>query len=200
MIERSAGSSKHAPMSWTPLSRTETERRKDRWTQRTEIEPTPMKHTRRWNGGRAEASSRVRSTLPARIELEAWTKPELIKRWWVPKSSASPAFLRNGCSCRGHVPLRVRPRCLRADGVLRQVHRSGAVSHPSGRMRKVTKVAGHHSDLRGARRQNAPRHHELYPSKEALDAAGAGTADATVETFVQLDELLVTLGAGAGAS
>jgi hypothetical protein len=37
--------------------------------------------------------------------------------------------------------------------------------------------------------------HELYPSKEALDAAGTGAADATVETFAQLDELLVTLGA-----
>jgi uncharacterized protein YndB with AHSA1/START domain len=42
--------------------------------------------------------------------------------------------------------------------------------------------------------------HELYPSKEALDAAGTGSADATVETFAQLDELLVTLGASAGRS
>ena len=33
---------------------------------------------------------------------------------------------------------------------------------------------------------------ELYPSKEALDAAG-GAADAMPETFAQLDELLVTL-------
>jgi len=32
--------------------------------------------------------------------------------------------------------------------------------------------------------------HELYPSKEALDAAGTGAADVTVETFAQLDELL----------
>ena len=35
--------------------------------------------------------------------------------------------------------------------------------------------------------------HELYSSKEALDAAGTGAADAMVETFAQLDELLVTL-------
>ena len=34
---------------------------------------------------------------------------------------------------------------------------------------------------------------ELYPSKEALDAAGTGAADVTHETFGQLDELLVTL-------
>jgi uncharacterized protein YndB with AHSA1/START domain len=34
---------------------------------------------------------------------------------------------------------------------------------------------------------------EVYPSKEALDAAGTGSADATHETFAQLDELLATL-------
>jgi hypothetical protein len=37
---------------------------------------------------------------------------------------------------------------------------------------------------------------ELYPSKEALDAAGAGGADATNETFAQLDEVLVALPRG----
>jgi len=35
--------------------------------------------------------------------------------------------------------------------------------------------------------------HELCPSKEALNAAGTGAADAMGETFEQLDELLVTL-------
>jgi uncharacterized protein YndB with AHSA1/START domain len=40
--------------------------------------------------------------------------------------------------------------------------------------------------------------HELHPSKDALDAAGTGAADATVETFAQLDDLLLTLGASAG--
>jgi uncharacterized protein YndB with AHSA1/START domain len=33
--------------------------------------------------------------------------------------------------------------------------------------------------------------HELYPSKEALDAAGTGAADIMSETFEQLDELLI---------
>ena len=40
--------------------------------------------------------------------------------------------------------------------------------------------------------------HELYPSKEALDAAGAGAADMMSETFEQLDELLGTLGTSVG--
>ena len=39
---------------------------------------------------------------------------------------------------------------------------------------------------------------ESYPSKEALDAAGTGSADAMAETFNQLDELLVALGESAG--
>jgi uncharacterized protein YndB with AHSA1/START domain len=39
---------------------------------------------------------------------------------------------------------------------------------------------------------------ESYPTKEALDAAGTGAADAMVETFDQLDELLVVLGESSG--
>jgi uncharacterized protein YndB with AHSA1/START domain len=42
--------------------------------------------------------------------------------------------------------------------------------------------------------------HELYPSKEALDAAIAGMEGGMPETFEQLDELLVALGASAGRS
>jgi uncharacterized protein YndB with AHSA1/START domain len=38
--------------------------------------------------------------------------------------------------------------------------------------------------------------HERYASKEALDASG-GAVEATAETFAQLDELLLTLGASA---
>ena len=38
--------------------------------------------------------------------------------------------------------------------------------------------------------------HDLYPSKEALDAAiASGSTGGTSEQFAQLDELLVTLGA-----
>ena len=42
---------------------------------------------------------------------------------------------------------------------------------------------------------------ELYPSKEALDdAIASGRTDGCAETFEQLDELLVTLGASVGRS
>ncbi|HXE60307.1 MAG TPA: SRPBCC domain-containing protein [Gemmatimonadaceae bacterium] len=39
---------------------------------------------------------------------------------------------------------------------------------------------------------------ERHPSKEALDAAGTGAVQALVETFDQLDELLVALGESSG--
>ena len=43
--------------------------------------------------------------------------------------------------------------------------------------------------------------HDLYPSKEALDdAIASGSTGGTSETFEQLDELLVTLGASVGRS
>jgi uncharacterized protein YndB with AHSA1/START domain len=42
--------------------------------------------------------------------------------------------------------------------------------------------------------------HELYPSKEALDGAIAGMEGGMPETFEQLDQLLVTLGASVGRS
>jgi uncharacterized protein YndB with AHSA1/START domain len=42
--------------------------------------------------------------------------------------------------------------------------------------------------------------HELYPSKEALDAVIAGMEGGMRETFEQLDELLVTLDASVGRS
>ena len=39
---------------------------------------------------------------------------------------------------------------------------------------------------------------ESHPSKEALDAAGTGAAEAMIETFDQLDELLVAVGESTG--
>jgi len=36
---------------------------------------------------------------------------------------------------------------------------------------------------------------EIYPTKEALDAAGTGAQEAMAETFGQLDELLASLAA-----
>ena len=54
---------------------------------RRESEPTPMKN-RTTVERTSERELVVTRTFdaPARIVFEAWTKPELFRRWWVPKS------------------------------------------------------------------------------------------------------------------
>src|SRR5678816_2610729 len=53
----------------------------------TETEPTPMTNPTTVER-KSERELVVTRTVngPARIVFEAWTKPELFKRWWVPKS------------------------------------------------------------------------------------------------------------------
>ena len=100
---------------------------------RRESEPTPVKNPTTVER-KSERELVVTRTFngPARIVFEAWTKPELLKRWWAPKSFGV-SFLSCEADVRvgGHVPFRVRPPCLRAaDGVLRQVHRSDTALAP----------------------------------------------------------------------
>src|SRR3954469_25827948 len=54
---------------------------------RRESEPTAVKN-RTTVERKSERELVVTRTIngPARIVFEAWTKPELLKRWWVPKS------------------------------------------------------------------------------------------------------------------
>src|SRR5439155_25240873 len=54
---------------------------------RREGEPTPMKN-RTTVERKSERELVVTRTFngPARIVFEAWTRPELLKRWWAPKS------------------------------------------------------------------------------------------------------------------
>ena len=54
---------------------------------RTESEPTPVKNLTTVER-KSEREFVVTRTFngPARLVFEAWTKPELLKRWWVPKS------------------------------------------------------------------------------------------------------------------
>ena len=136
---------------------------------------------------------------PARIVFEAWTKPELIKRWWVPKSMGIPLRscemdVRVGGKYRfvfGHdasKPMAFFGRYIEVTPYSRLVWTNE--ESDDGAVTTVTFEEQDGKTLLAMR--------ELYPSKEALDAAGTGAADATVETFAQLDELLVTLGASVG--
>ena len=161
-------------------------------------EPTLMKN-RTTVERKSERELVVTRTVngPARIVFEAWTKPELFKQWWVPKSMGM--FLR-ACEMDvrvgGTYRLEFEPEGMAFFGTYLDVtphSRLVWTNEEGGEGGPVTTVT---FEEQGG--QTLLVLHELYPSKEALDAAGTGAADAMVETFAQLDELLVTLGAKRG--
>jgi uncharacterized protein YndB with AHSA1/START domain len=171
---------------------------------RRESELTPMKN-RTTVERKSERELVITRTMngPARILFEAWTKPELFKRWWVPKSCGVSLL-----SCEMDV---------RVEGKYRLVFDHGA-SEPMafyGRYIEVTP----HSRLVWTNEEGADGGqvttvtleeqggktllvlHELYHSKEAVDAAlASGAVDGMPETLEQLDELVVTLGASVARS
>ena len=162
---------------------------------RRESEATPMKN-RTTVERKSERELVVTRTFngPARIVFEAWTKPELFKRWWVPKSMGMSLL-----SCEmdvrvgGKYRLEFEPDAMAFFGTYLEVtphSRLVWTNEEGGDGGPVTTVT---FEEKGGKTLLVM--HELYPSKEALDAAGTGAADAMVETFAQLDELLVTLGA-----
>jgi len=166
---------------------------------RRESEPTPMKN-RTTVERKSEREIVVTRTFngPARIVFEAWTKPELFKRWWVPKSMGMSLL-----SCEMDVRVGGRYRLEFSHegseaaffGTYKEVtpHSRLVWTNEESEDGAITTVTFEEKDGKTLLAM-----HELYPSKEALDAAGTGSADAAVETFAQLDELLVTLGTSAG--
>lgn len=128
---------------------------------------------------------------PARLVFEAWSKPELFKRWWVPKSMGMT--LR---SCEMDVRTGGRYRLNFGDGMdffgryieVTPPSRIVWTNEEGGADGSVTTVT-----LTEKGGKTLLVMSEVYPSKAALDAAGTGAQDATHETFAQLDELLVEL-------
>ncbi len=137
---------------------------------------------------------------PARIVFEAWTRPELFKQWWVPKSMGM--FLR---SCEMDVRVGGRYRLVFGDDGENPAEFFGRYLEvtPHSRLVWTNDEAGDSGSVTTVTFEEQGGKtllvlHELYPSKEALDAAGTGAADAMPETFEQLDELLDTLSANVG--
>ena len=132
---------------------------------------------------------------PGRIVFEAWTTPELLKRWWAPKS-----FGISFVSCEVDA---------RTGGAYRFVFRHPASEQPMEFFGRYIEVVPHSrlvwtNEERGeggqvttvtfeeSGRTTLVVMHELYPSKEALDdAIASGSTSGFGETFEQLDELLV---------
>jgi uncharacterized protein YndB with AHSA1/START domain len=139
---------------------------------------------------------------PARAVFEAWTKPELLKRWWAPKSTrmsliSCEADLRVGGRYRFEFGHEAFPKPMAFFGRYIEVtpHSRLVWTNEESDDGAVTTVT---FEEKGGKTLLVM--HELHPSKESLDAAIAGMEGGMPETFAQLDELLVTLGASAGRS
>jgi uncharacterized protein YndB with AHSA1/START domain len=132
---------------------------------------------------------------PARIVFEAFTRAELFRRWWVPKSMGMTLL---SCEMDARVGGKYRlefdvgaPEPAAFFGTYIEVEPSSRLAwtnEEDGEGGPVTTVT---FEEEGGRTRVVL--HERYPSKEALDAAGTGATDAMAETFGQLDELLAAL-------
>jgi uncharacterized protein YndB with AHSA1/START domain len=139
---------------------------------------------------------------PARIVFDAWIKPDLLKRWWAPKSFgisfiSCEADVRAGGTYRfvfGH-PASERPMEFFGRYIEVRPHsRLVWTNDEGGEGGAVTTVT---FEERSA--ETLVVMHDLYSSKEALDGAiASGSTNGFSEAFEQLDELLVTPGASVG--
>ncbi len=131
---------------------------------------------------------------PAHLVFEAWITPELFKQWWVPKSLGMTLL-----SCELDVRVGGKYRLEFAHGESRAAF-FGTYKEvtPNSRIVWTNEESEEGSVTTVTFTEQGGKTvlvvHELYPSKDALDAAG-GASDAMAETFDQLDDVLVTLGA-----
>jgi len=138
---------------------------------------------------------------PARLVYEAWTRAELLERWWAPKS-----FPISLLSCETDVRVGGRYRLLFGyEGSTMEFfgryldvtpHSRLVWTNDEGDGGTVTTVTFEETDGR-----TLLTVHDRYPSKEALDEAiASGSTSGMPESLDQLDELLVELGASAKGS
>lgn len=131
---------------------------------------------------------------PVRLVFEAWTKAELFRRWWVPKSYGLTLL-----SCEMDVRVGGQYRLVFLhEGSQMEFFGTYVEVTPNARLvwtneegdRGTTVTTVTFEEIAG---KTLVVVHDLYPSKEAVDTGSAG---AMPETFDQLDELLASLGAG----
>ena len=164
-----------------------------------ESEPAPMK-SRTTVERKSERELVITRTSdgPARLVFEAWTRPDLLKRWWAPRSTGMSLL-----SCEADVRVGGKYRFeFGREGSKPVMAFFGKYIEvvPNARLVWTNEESddGAVSTLTFAEKDGKTLLvlHEIYPSKEALDASIEGMEGGMPETFAQLDELLVTLGAG----
>jgi uncharacterized protein YndB with AHSA1/START domain len=131
---------------------------------------------------------------PARLVFDAWTKPELFKRWWAPRSlgmhlRSVELDVRTGGTYRLEFGEDPASSMAFFGKYIEVVPNSKIVwtNDEGGEEGSVTTVTLEEQDG-----QTLLTFRELYPSKEALEA-NAGAEGAMPEQFDQLDKLLASM-------
>ena len=129
---------------------------------------------------------------PAHIVFEAWSKPELFKQWWVPKSAGMSLLscdmdIRTGGAYRLEFSHPAFDQPMVFFGTYKEVM-------PQKRLVWTNEESDQGAVTTVTFEENAGKTlvtlHERYPTEAALDEALAGSAEGLPEQFAQLDELL----------
>lgn len=163
---------------------------------RSEGEAAPVKHHTQVER-KSDLELIVTRTVnaPARLVFEAWTRADLFRKWWVPRS-----FGLNLLSCEMDVRVGGQYRLVFLhDGATMEFFGTYLEVAPPSRLvwtneegdsgKTITTVT---FEERAGRTLVVV--HDRHPTKEALES---GATAAMPEAFDQLDELLATLGSGA---
>jgi len=133
---------------------------------------------------------------PVKMVFDAWSKPELFKLWWAPKSNPFALLscemdVRTGGGYRLAFGRDGAEAMVFFGKYLEVIPPARIVwTNDEGEDGAVTTVT---FEDRDGRTRLVMR--ELYPSKEALDESFIGMEDAMPEQFAQLDDLLASLAA-----
>ena len=160
---------------------------------RSEMERSPTKN-RTTAERKSEREMVITRTInaPARIVFEAWTKAELFKQWWVPKSAGLTLLscemdVRVGGKYRLVFKHPAAPDGMAFFGTYVEVVPCSRLAWTNDEAGDAGQVSTVTFDEKAGK--TVVVMHELYPSKEALEAA-LGSYDGMSETFDQLEDVI----------
>lgn len=132
---------------------------------------------------------------PARVVFQAWVKPDLFKRWWIPKAMGMTVLacemdVRTGGGYRLEIAHPASEQPMAFFGKYLEVIPNARIvwTNEEAEGGAVTTVT--FEEKNGKTELTLT---ERYPTKEAADEALEGSAAALPEQFAELDGLLATL-------
>ena len=133
---------------------------------------------------------------PASMVYQAWSRPELFQRWWMPRSASGISLLSCDMDVRTGGKYRLEFGTGGSDSMafygkyLEVVPNERIVwTNDEGEEGAITTVT-----LEDQGGKTLLRFHEIYPSAAALEEALQGSAATLPEQLAQLDQLLAGIG------